>query len=155
MDISATLIGEAKRFYDEVHVLDIENDPIPESVQKHSFDFVVAAEFIEHLFDQEKFLEKVKEMLAPGGKFILTTPNFLVWNNRIKMLLGRFGIKEVFNDKSHIHLLSYTGLHEKLKGAGFTIVKENNIWYPNWLEKIHGILPAGIFVYQTIIKLQA
>lgn len=154
-DISDKIIQEAKKVLDEALVLDIENDELPEQFIENPFDIIICAEIIEHLFDQETFLKKARLMLKPQGKIIFTTPNFLIWNNRIKMLLGRFGPKEVFNDKSHIHLLSYKGFLSLISKAGFRVVKENHVWYPNWLEKFHKFLPPNLFVYQTIIKLQA
>lgn len=155
VDISEKLIDEAKKTLDEAYVLDIENEEWPKQFIENPFDIIICAEVIEHLFDQDAFLKKLKTIMKPEAKLIITSPNFLVWNNRIKMLIGRYGIKEVFNDMSHIHLLSYNGLLSKIKNAGFQIVAENHVWYPNWLEKIHYFLPPNLFVYQAIIKLQA
>lgn len=44
---------------------------------KEQFDVVLLFEVIEHLeFDEAiDMLKKIRELLAPGGKFILTTPN--------------------------------------------------------------------------------
>ena len=155
IDISEKLINEAKKVLDEAYALDIENEEWPKQFIENPFDIIICAEFIEHLFDQEKFLSIIKEILAPNGKLIITTPNFLVWNNRIKMLLGRYGLKEVFNDRSHIHLLSYKGFKEMIIRAGFRVVRESHVWYPNWLEKYNANISPNLFVYQTIIKLQA
>jgi 2-polyprenyl-3-methyl-5-hydroxy-6-metoxy-1,4-benzoquinol methylase len=39
------------------------------------FDVVVSLQVIEHLYHPERMLKSVRELLAPQGKFILTTPN--------------------------------------------------------------------------------
>jgi SAM-dependent methyltransferase len=41
----------------------------------HSFDLVTAFEVIEHLADWEKLLAEAERLLAPGGQFIVSTPN--------------------------------------------------------------------------------
>lgn len=154
VDISEANLAEAKKYYDETCLMDVESDGWPQNLLQNPFDIVIAGEITEHLFDQDGFLQKVKKVMKPEGRFILTTPNFLLWNNRIRILLGQYGMKEMYNDKSHIHLLSYRGFQEKIRNAGYRNVREDNIWYPNYLEKIHRILPPNLFVFQTIIKLE-
>jgi len=50
------LIDEAKKVLDEAYALDIENNDWPKQFIENPFDIIICAEFIEHLFDQEKFL---------------------------------------------------------------------------------------------------
>jgi SAM-dependent methyltransferase len=49
--------------------------PHPEA----SFDLVVAFEVIEHLEDWRDFLAEARRLLAPGGQFIVSTPNRLYY----------------------------------------------------------------------------
>jgi ubiquinone biosynthesis O-methyltransferase len=44
-----------------------------------SFDLVVAFEIIEHLSDWRAFLSEVRRVLAPGGQFLVSTPNKLFY----------------------------------------------------------------------------
>lgn len=39
------------------------------------FDYIVMIEVLEHVVDAEKALERVHDLLAPGGKALLTVPN--------------------------------------------------------------------------------
>jgi len=154
IDISATNLAKISSAIDKTLVLDIENDAWPESFTKNKFDVIIMAEIIEHLFDQDNLLKKLKQILQSSGFIILTTPNFLTWNNRLRMLFGKYGDKEILYDKSHINLLSYVGLKKKLNQHNFKIIQENNLWYPNYLEKIKNILPANLFVFQSIFKIK-
>ena len=43
--------------------------------EPHSFDLIVCFEVIEHLTDWPKLLEEARRVLAPGGQFIVSTPN--------------------------------------------------------------------------------
>jgi 2-polyprenyl-3-methyl-5-hydroxy-6-metoxy-1,4-benzoquinol methylase len=154
IDISEKNIEKVSSEINEALVFDIENENWPENFTNSKFDVIIMAEVIEHLFDQENFLEKIKQILKSDGFLILTTPNFLTWNNRLRMLFGNYGDKEKLYDSSHINLLSYLGLKKKLNQSGFKVIKENNIWYPNYLEKIKKILPANLFVFQSIFKIK-
>ncbi len=44
-------------------------------IADHTIDLVVAFEVIEHLTDWQLLLEEAKRVLAPGGQFIVSTPN--------------------------------------------------------------------------------
>lgn len=44
-------------------------------INGEDFDVVVSFETIEHLRDPERFLDRVRDVLVPNGKFIVSTPN--------------------------------------------------------------------------------
>lgn len=50
----------------------------------NSFDIVVAAELIEHLLDQTKFLSECNRVLKPGGSLVVSTPNILSLKSRLQ-----------------------------------------------------------------------
>ena len=154
LDISQKSVDQAKHLLSQAYLLDLETDTWPPQVTDKKFDIILCAEIIEHLFNPQDFLNKLKDLLQPQGSIILTTPNFLVWNNRLRMLLGNYGQKEIFNDSSHIRLFSYNSLKVLLDKLNFEVVKEDNLWYPNYLDKFSNFLPANLFVYQTILKLK-
>jgi SAM-dependent methyltransferase len=54
------------------------------------FDAVVAVEVIEHIEDQFAFLRELARVAKPGGMVILTTPNVLNVNSRVRTLLTGF-----------------------------------------------------------------
>lgn len=47
--------------------------PLP--FEDESFDFVVSFQVIEHIANDRRFVEEVRRVLRPGGKFIVSTPN--------------------------------------------------------------------------------
>lgn len=154
VDIAEQSVHAARKVLDEAFVLDVERDVWPDEWHHaRPFDLVLCAEFIEHLFDPRAFLRRLHEIIRPDGAVILTTPNFLVWNNRLRILLGRYGPKEVFLDQGHIHLFSYYGIMDVVQEEGFTVMREDHVWYPNWAERLRAFLPPNLFVYQTIIVL--
>jgi ubiquinone/menaquinone biosynthesis C-methylase UbiE len=94
-----------------------------------SYDIVTATEVIEHLKDYRRLLSDIHRVLVPGGTCILSTPNVLNLNSRLRYLW--FGFPELFGpipirDKQlqstgrHISPISYFYLAHALLEAGFS-----------------------------------
>ncbi len=65
------------------------------------YDLIVACELFEHLVEQEAFLGRMRELLAPGGTILLSVPNVGHWSVVEDLLAGRW-------DYLPIGLLCYT-----------------------------------------------
>lgn len=57
-------------------------------LEKHSFDVVVAAEVIEHLYFPEKVLERIARLLKPGGMLVGSVPNAFSLKCRLRYALA-------------------------------------------------------------------
>ena len=53
--------------------------------EDNSFDFVIATEIIEHLFDTDSFLQEINRILKKDGTIILTTPNIASFGARFRL----------------------------------------------------------------------
>lgn len=122
LDISEKSIRGLKDILDKSQVFDIERDDWSPEFIDNKFDLIICAELLEHLFGIDGSLQRLKEVLKADGKIIISTPNFLLWNNRARMLLGHYGEKEIFYDWGHIHLMSYNGLKKKLAKNNFNLI---------------------------------
>jgi len=74
------------------------------------FDAVFVSNFLEHLPSQEAvaaFLERMREVLRPGGRIAVMGPNF------------RYCAKEYFDMADHTVVLTHRALAEHLYAAGF------------------------------------
>ncbi|HEX9944096.1 MAG TPA: class I SAM-dependent methyltransferase [Thermoanaerobaculia bacterium] len=65
------------------------------------YDAVIALELVEHLVDSERFLARVRELLAPGGRAVFSIPNVGHWSIIDDLLTGRW-------DYLPVGLLCYT-----------------------------------------------
>ncbi len=60
-----------------------------------TFDAVVSLEVVEHVEDQFAFLRELARVVRPGGRVIVTTPNVLSVQSRLRTLA--FGFPELFD----------------------------------------------------------
>lgn len=111
---------------------DLHFDSIP--FEKEAFDSVVASEIVEHLFISPKALfSRIVPVLKPGGRLVVTTPNFLSLRKIILMFKGFNPAapfpEEVLKVKSgiqdpRVHPREYTlkEIRSALVASGFKIV---------------------------------
>jgi SAM-dependent methyltransferase len=57
-------------------------------LKPQSFDVVVAAEVLEHLYHPERVLMRIQNMLRPGGMLIGSVPNAFTLKCRLKYLVA-------------------------------------------------------------------
>ena len=151
IEISESAAKEAKKVLDEVYVFDIEQD-WPAELLSQKFDIVVLPEILEHIFDPVYVLKKSSTVLKPSGEIILTTPNFLIWTNRLRFLFGFFKYeKQGMFDFGHIRWFTYPYLKQVLAETDFTIIAEKHIIFPGKLTRILKFWP-DLFAFQFVIK---
>lgn len=66
------------------------NIPLPEA----SFDIIVSFETIEHMAEHPAFMQEVDRLLAPGGMFIISSPNRVEYTERTGYK-NEFHVKEL------------------------------------------------------------
>jgi len=149
IDISERSVRKAREVLNEAHRVNLEEYPWPDEVIKRKYDIIICGELIEHLFAPENLIKYLKDLLGEKGAIILSTPNFLYWTDRIKMLLGYYEI----TDKGHIRLFSYKSILKMLDGLGFEIIKENHTIDDRIPERIGNVFPA-LFAHQFVVKIK-
>ena len=126
------------------------NVPPLNKIADNSVDFVVSFQVIEHIQNDEKFVEEIFRVLKKDGKMILTTPNILMslsrnpWHFReynpfemneiLKTSFTNIEVKGVFGNEK---VMDYYNVNKKSverirKWDIFNL--ENNM--PKWLIKI-------------------
>ncbi|MBI2680667.1 MAG: methyltransferase domain-containing protein [Candidatus Solibacter usitatus] len=75
IDISAEAVAYAREHFgaENIRFEQASCTAIPAAAQ--SFDVIAAFEIIEHLTDWREFLREARRVLAPGGLFLVSTPN--------------------------------------------------------------------------------
>jgi 2-polyprenyl-3-methyl-5-hydroxy-6-metoxy-1,4-benzoquinol methylase len=88
-DYVPELLDQAAARGFEVCLWNVESEPPPPVLGRGRYGTVLFCEIIEHLVDPGATLERVMPLLAPGGLFLMTTPNLASLGNRLRLLLGR------------------------------------------------------------------
>lgn len=98
------------------------------------FDVALALDICEHVYDDEwlDILLAIRQMLIPGGRLFLHTPNLDFFIEKMKdknFLLKQF--------PEHIAVRSMQGNIQLLCKAGFEIRNAQNLPHYNWLSMLH------------------
>src|SRR3989338_3372533 len=156
VDISPIALNMARPYLNDLFCFDIQLNEWPAELMEQKFDLIVASEVIEHIFQPSSFLEKAKSLIGKGGCLVITTPNFLFWKNRFKMLFGKFRYEQKgLLDFGHIRFFTLKTAREIFDKTDFIIQQEQH-FYPNFYKRklnfIGRIFP-GLFAYQFGFRL--
>ena len=158
LELDERAATQARRFCEAVHTGDVETMELP--FAPASFDAVVCGDLIEHLRDPQGFLERVRPLLRPDGRLVLSTPNVANWAIRLGLLFGRFRYTpRGILDRTHSHLFTRKTLTECLEAAGYHVtVSDFTVPVPmlsapaiEALAHAIGRLRPSLFAYQFVV----
>ncbi len=137
---------------------------------KDKFDYVIAADVLEHLRFSRERLISLKSCMHPESLLIASTGNIALWFYRFLLLLGRFNYTERgILDRTHVHLFTIPNFKVFIESCGYQIVETKYTPIPfelsfDWgtqekiadaitnLYQIAARLRPTLFAYQVIIK---
>ncbi len=154
LDPEAALAAEA--FCERVLVGDVETMEL--ALEPASFDVVLLGDVIEHLRDPIAALARLRPLLRPGGRLVLSTPNVANWAIRLSLLAGRWRYTDRgILDRSHTHLFTRATLAETIERAGYRVVRiDYTVPVPgdsdvlDALGRAVGALRPSLFAYQFV-----
>jgi SAM-dependent methyltransferase len=73
VDVSEPSVARAKKFCERCQVYDGKRLPFPDNY----FDSAGALNVLEHVDEPEAFLQEVVRVVVPGGKVVISSPNFM------------------------------------------------------------------------------
>ncbi len=158
VELDSDAAAEAALVCAAVHVGDIETMDLP--FDEASFDVILCGDLIEHLRTPGRALERLRPLLRPEGRLVLTTPNIANWAIRLALLGGRWRYTDRgILDRTHVHLFTRRTLVETVQQAGYRVVKLDHtapvpLFGTPTVERIaHGIavLRPSLFAYQFIL----
>jgi len=131
VDIAQNAIDKARRTFREefprakkgvyFKLVDVdEGIPFPDGF----FDAVVAAAFLEHVFDPYFVISEIKRVLKKDGIFILEVPNCAWLPRRMALFLGKLPktADEMGWDGGHLHYFTFKSLEDLLVKEGFKVL---------------------------------
>src|SRR5262245_50159978 len=77
------------------------------------FDWLLASDVLEHLANPLETLQFYRHLLKPGGRLIVSLPNVALWDNRLRLLFGRFHYQDSgVLDRTHLRFFTIRTAHE-------------------------------------------
>lgn len=110
LDKNEALLNHLSQKYPSYHFIHTNVPPFA-GIKDNSFDFVIAFQVIEHIANDQLFIQEIHRVLKPRGKAIITTPN-------IDLTLSR--------NPWHEREYTWQGL-EKLLGKCFSSINSQGI----------------------------
>jgi SAM-dependent methyltransferase len=108
VDIDAVALAECAAAHPELRVTLASGDQLP--LASGAFDLVLSFDVFEHIRDSDRHLSEVRRVLAPGGQYLLQTPNkwtnlpFEVLRQMTKLHLGPMAAyREATRDHCALH----------------------------------------------------
>lgn len=130
LDGSPVKIARAREI-NQVANIDYICSMIEEWTPPFLFDTVVATNVLEHVPDAGAFLKRCRDMLAPGGRLVVTVPNALGLHKRIGRAMGLisdlYALTEADHAKGHLRVYDRQSLEREFEEAGFTPVHSGGI----------------------------
>lgn len=150
----------AEEFCERVLVGDIEVMDLP--LEPASFDVVLCGDVVEHLRDPVAALARLRPLLVPGGRLVVSTPNVANWAIRLSLLGGRWRYTDRgILDRSHTHLFTRASLRDALEAAGYRVERiDFSVPVPGGSDALDGAayavgrLRPGLFAYQFVAVAQ-
>src|SRR5262249_19635704 len=120
LELQAGAAREAEPYCEQVLVGDVETMALP--LEPGSFDVVLLGDVLEHLRDPVAALARLRPLLRPGGRLVLSTPNVANWAIRLSLLGGRWRYTDRgILDRTHSRLFTRATLREALVHAGYEV----------------------------------
>ncbi|MBU3957247.1 class I SAM-dependent methyltransferase [Patescibacteria group bacterium] len=156
IESSPGIAREAKKFYDQVVVADIESKKTL-SFKKEVFDVIVCGDILEHLKNPLSVLKNLTRYLSEEGFFLISVPNVAFASIRLSLLFGRFDYNPDGGllDETHLRFFTYKSLVNLLRKAGLKIVfvRGYNLVRPRFFFlKVLGALFPNLFSIQFLAK---
>lgn len=115
VEVSADRIRESHALHGPLPLEKIEGVALP--FDDGSFDAVLSFDVFEHIADSEGHLREVRRVLAPGGRYLLQTPN--KWTNTIFETIRWRSFTSWRADHCALH--SYGQLRRRFSRHGFDV----------------------------------
>lgn len=93
------------------------------------FDVALLIDVVEHVRDPLATMRRIADdVLAPGGRLVLSVPNIAHASIRLSLLVGDFERTDRgILDRTHLHFFTRRTLHQLLRDAGLAVEAEHDV----------------------------
>lgn len=127
------------------------NDPRFSRAIGPSFDLIVAVEVIEHVESPINFLRNVAQLIAPGGRAVITTPNVDSLPARLRFLFGgKIRMMDEYSDPTHISPIFVDLLRRQFLPQAGLQVAEHKVFPPKGYQLTRKPFALGLAVLASV-----
>ncbi len=103
---------------------DLDHGLPPAVVAAEPFDVVLAADVLEHVREPEELLRELRGVLAPGGRVLVSVPNFGHWYPRLRVLSGSFDYdRRGILDRGHVRFFTRNAFERVVHRSGWHVLR--------------------------------
>ena len=115
----------------EVLVGDVQTSPLTGIVGGRRFDVVVLADVLEHLLEPRELLVQLHEVLAPGGRVLVSVPNITHVDIQVMLAQDDWRYRSSgLLDRTHLRFFSIGTFSEMAFATGFDLVSAERVVVP-------------------------
>jgi 2-polyprenyl-3-methyl-5-hydroxy-6-metoxy-1,4-benzoquinol methylase len=117
----------ARKKAKELYNLNLEGPEKLYSLPVKSFDAITMWHVLEHVHGLNNYIERVKELLKPGGKLLIAVPNYTCYDEKVyKEFWAAYDVPR------HLYHFSPASMHKALSNHNMQIDSLKPMWYDSF-----------------------
>jgi 2-polyprenyl-3-methyl-5-hydroxy-6-metoxy-1,4-benzoquinol methylase len=154
IEIDPDAAEKARQFCARVLSVDL-NRPGWSNAVGEQFDLVTYGDVLEHLLEPRDVLRETRNLLAPGGRVLISLPNIAYWTMRVKLLLGRFEYESMgLMDYTHLRFFTVHTARKMIEQAGYRILLFHPVMGPRFTAHFRPIWERLTNVFPNALAFQ-
>ncbi len=131
IEIDPAFVTEARDGYEHLFIADLNKVDLATALKDLTFEYVVCADILEHLFEPAEVLKQLTAFLSPEGKVLISIPNVGYLGLVAELAAGSFLYRdEGLLDRTHIRFFVRGTLSQMIESCGLVKCWENNVSLP-------------------------
>ena len=120
VEYSAEMAEHTRPVAREIWVGDLDELELGARIDPSTYDFVIAADVLEHLKNPWRVMDMCRPLLKPDGRFLISVPNVGHAALVAELLSGRFEYRdEGLLDRTHLRLFTRKSVLDMLQQSGY------------------------------------
>ncbi len=119
--------GTARKKAKELYNLNLDNPEKLFSLPSQSFDAITMWHVLEHVHELHDYIQKIKELLKPGGKLFIAVPNYTSYDEKVyKKFWAAYDVPR------HLYHFSPLSMATLLSFHGMNLTSTKPMWYDSF-----------------------
>lgn len=129
VDFAGVALERARARGVRTETVDLDKDSLPYA--DGFFDAVACLDVVEHVYDPVRLMRECRRVIAPDGRFVITTVNMRYLKYLLSLIVGgrfpRTSGDMTLYDGGHIHYFAQANVVDLLTTAGFAIERRSGV----------------------------